>query len=268
MRVLRAFIALFLCLTPRAFSQVPDICSIAFTQGIRNNYDVLTEEDRFNLYKQRILNLKSDTYESFRASAQSAGIDLPLAEGLLGLTGKNDEKQSQFKSHYEEFRSATYNQAKYRYYFQSHTSEISSDLLRSWNTCVSLYYATWVSQKGVAASIVPLDDFRRFVVTLDVKPSFLNKVKIIALEPTGQVACRYSNDLPVQPGKTTIDTAAFTMTCSKDPSIVIPFVVNTGAGRSETITVPAASSKVAERSGSHLRDKSRHIAGIRKIFLC
>jgi hypothetical protein len=165
---------------------------------------------------------------------------------LLDLSGSNVEKETHFRSHFEQFRSATYSQSRYRYLFQSHSSEISNSLLMSWNNCMAQFYATWVAQKGVVASVSPLGNFSQFVVTLDVRPALLGSVKILGLEPTTAVACRYANDRLVEPGTTMINTAAFTMTCVKDPSLSIPFVVNTEAGRSDAITVPAASSKIAE----------------------
>lgn len=99
-------------------AQVPDVCSVAFTQGIRNNYDVFTEEERFNLFKQRILSLRSESYQQFRSSAQSVGLDLNVLDVLLNLSGSSDERESHFRSHFEEFRAATYSQARYRFLFQ------------------------------------------------------------------------------------------------------------------------------------------------------
>jgi|ERR1041385_149732 hypothetical protein len=230
-----------------AHAEVPDVCSVAFTQGIRNNFDVYTAEDRFNLYKQRILKLSSDTYQHFVQSAQSLDISVPIADDLLGLTGSNETKEHEFRQKFDEFKSATYSEARYRHVFQQHDSAISADLLHSWEQCTRNFYSAWLEQKGLVVSVTPLGDYRTFVVTLDVRPAMLNKVNVIGIEPTGQVACSYGPNKLVQPGKTVIGTAAFSMTCTKNPGVAIPFIVNVAqAGRSSPVTVPAEGTKVAE----------------------
>jgi hypothetical protein len=78
--------------------QQPDtaICNTAFSQGIRDNYFVLSENDQFKFYQQRLCSANFTSYQSFRSSATGLGISIPLAEGLLGLSGSDEQNLRSF----------------------------------------------------------------------------------------------------------------------------------------------------------------------------
>lgn len=237
----------FLALSAPALHAQPsaEMCNAAFSQGIRDNYQLLTERQQFEFYQSRLCSAKFESYDSFRQTSESLNISLPIAEGLLGLGGSASDRAASFRQKYEAFCASNYFSSEYRERYQSYISQISSALLASWNECVRQHLKGWLDAKGVFAEVSPFGSFDSFVTNVRIRTNDVGQVVIKAIHPDEKVKCSRAGQ-PVQYGVTQIDSLEFTLTCYKDPNLVIPFVIETNRGQTQPIAVPAGTSKILE----------------------
>jgi hypothetical protein len=222
-----------------------EICNAAFSQGIRDNYQLLTEREQFELYQQRLCSARFQSYESFRSSAAGLELSVPLAEGLLGLGGSSEDRARTFQQNYQTFCTSTFHQSEFRERYQSYISQISSALVAGWNRCIELHLQTWLQSRGVFVEVEPFGALDSFIATVRVRTTEPGNILITALQPEGRVTCTRAGS-PVIPGQTQINSLEFTLTCQKHPSLEIPFVVETNRGQTQRVRVPAGTSKIIE----------------------
>jgi hypothetical protein len=234
-----------------ARAQIPttEVCNAAFSQGISDNWYLFTERQQFEAYQYRLCNAKFESYQAFQAAGATLGLDIPLAEGLIGLTGSFDQKSGQFKQAYEKLCTSTYFSASDHVRYQSYISQVSSALTQSWNKCQELHLQTYLQQKGVFLSVAPIGQTEQFVSRLQIKNEFTGNVTITALHPDQSVDC-YRGGTKVMPGTTTINIRDFSLTCHKDPSAELAFTVETNFGQSNQVRVPAGNQRLAEVLGN------------------
>jgi hypothetical protein len=80
-----------------------EVCNVAFSQGIRDNWVLLTEREQFEAYQDRLCRVKIVSYESFVDTGASLGVDIPLAEALIGIFGSFEDKRSPFRANTKSF---------------------------------------------------------------------------------------------------------------------------------------------------------------------
>ncbi len=246
---LAGFSALVLAI-PLASQQIPitEVCNAAFSQGIRDNWHLFTERQQFEAYQFRLCQTKFSSYQTFQSTGSSLGLDIPLAEGLLGLGGSYDQKSAQFQQQYEKFCTSTYFSASDHLRYQSYVSQISSALTQSWNRCQELHLDAYLKAKGVFIAITPMGQTEQFVARVNIKTELSGNVEISALNPDQSVVCTRGGT-KVGPG-TTIPIREFSLTCHKDPSAEIAYSVETNFGQSNEVRVPSGTQKMAELLGN------------------
>jgi hypothetical protein len=232
-----------------------EVCNIAFSRGIRDNWVLLTEREQFEAYQDRLCRVRFSSYDSFNSTSAGLGVDVPLAEALIGLTGSFEEKRSMFSVQYDRFCRATYFESSDHQKFQSYISRISSALTSSWNRCQELHLQAYLQSKGVFTSVSPVGNLDGFVARVIVRNEFTGDVEISALHPEGQVQCTRGG-APVVPGVTKINIKDFSLTCSKNPSVEIPFAIETNFGQPSPIRIPGNVSRIAELAGQVERLRS------------
>jgi len=229
------------------FNEGAQLCDVAFSQGIRDNYYLLTENDQFITYQERICKAQFESYEKMRESSSSLGLSFELADILLGLDGSHDQKSRDFLIKYNQFCHSTYydyeNHDKYRKYINT----INSELTSSWVKCVELYLDAWLNSQGIFIDVIPQDDFSTFVVHVSRRAVNNDPIIIQTLNPEGSVECRRSGK-PIKVGETLIDQNSFSMTCYKHPNQTITFSMDTNNGTTNTVKIPGNSKKVLELS--------------------
>lgn len=222
------------------------VCNVAFTQGIRDNYHVFSHREQFAIYQKRLCDVNFSTYQAFRDAATSLGLDAITAEGMFGLTGTDAEKSAVFSQKYRSFCGDTFFNEQNRQRYQSYISQVSPALTTNWVRCVEAHLNAWLNINGVFASVSPNDSFSGFVVQVKVKTPAAQPITINALHPDGAVTCTRQgqpiSQFPSQP----ISSNEFTLTCAKNPNQPISFVIETNFGQSQVVTVPAATSKILE----------------------
>lgn len=231
------------------------VCNAALSQGIRDNYFVLSEREMFESYQRRLCDAKFSSYQSFSESAGSLGLSVPIAEGIIGLSGDNASKGGRFQESYSKYCSATYFDSEYKQRFTSYSSQVSSVLATNWVRCHELHLDAWVKSNnlGTFLDVVPQDSFAEFTVILDNKKVQAGNVKINNISPQDNVTCSRAGQ-PVVPGKTEVNQNKFSLTCTKHPMKEVQFSVETNSGVSNVVRVPANASKFRE-----LDDRNREL---------
>lgn len=221
-------------------ADVGDVCNIALTRGqITDNYDLASEKQVFNQYKNRLCDQKFFEYNQFSSGSASLGLDLPLTEGLLGLSGSQDQKTSTFKTNYSNFCQATYESFANKDVFRQNKSNISSTLISGWVECMRIQKDAYLQKHGVFTS-VRLQDYEIFDVDVTVRTYTADDVKINAVFPDKQVIC--TRDGATIKGGTKISNFQFGMTCKKAPNKVAIFSIETQQGKSQQTEIPGAPS--------------------------
>lgn len=214
------------------------VCNVALDAGLRNRYDVLTEQERYSQYRNRLCQIEASTLEQFEGRAGSLGLNIPLAKGMLGLSGSRSSQSGRFQSAYSEFCASTYADNTFRSRFSQSIAEVNETLANNWERCHSQYLNTYLqlNQTGTFISFVPQDDYQQFTVEVTRKDTRVGDTSIENISPES-VRCRYGSQ-DVIPGATTIDSNNFTLNCVKPEYSEVRFSLMTQAGVSNAINVP------------------------------
>lgn len=225
---------------------VGSVCNAALGQGLRDNYYVLTEREQFETYQKRLCDAKFSTYESFKEGSTSVGLSVPMAEAFLDLSGDTSSRSQQFSAQYAKFCSASFFDSSYRSKFAQYASQVSSVLAANWARCHELHLDAFVktTHLGTFIDVTPQESFASFTVHVDVKKISTGSVQILHISPE-DVTCSRATQ-PVLPGKTSIKTTKFQLTCSKNSAKEVQFSIETNGGPSNTVKVPANNSKFLE----------------------
>lgn len=222
-----------------------EVCNVAFSQGIRDNFELLTERQQFEVYQTRLCDARFSSYQSFRETAAGLNLSIPLAEGLLGLSGSDAEKSAVFTQNYQRFCSATFFDSQFRERFQSFVSQISSALTASWNRCQELQLNAFLQSRGIFVAITPFGQLDNFLVEVRVRqPGTPTPTIIRSIGPENRVECIRAGQR-VTPN-TQIDSTEFQMTCTKHPALDVPFVVETNFGNTPRVNIPAGTTRILE----------------------
>lgn len=236
-----------LLLATAVHAQVPEICNAALSGGIRDNYYVLTEREQYELYQKRLCDAKFSSYQSFQSGASSFKLDVPLAEGLLGLGGSTENKSSRFQEAYSRYCESTYFTSQYRDRFVSYTSKVSVALTESWLECQKTHVNAWLTanQRGVFISVTPQENFADFTVSVTRKGNVdLKPIRINDITPAGVFSC-VRNGQSFGAGAT-VTQNEFQFTCTKPQHRTVAIAIDSNDGVSNTVNVPASVSKLAE----------------------
>jgi len=211
------------------------VCNVAFTQGIRDNYFVFSERDQFVIYQQRLCSANFSTYQAFRDSATSLGLDAITAEGMFGLTGTDAEKAAVFSQKYQSFCRDTFFNEQNRQRYQSYISQVSAALTNNWVRCVEAHLNAWLNTNGVFASVSPFESFSGFVVQVKVKTPVAQPITINALHPDGAITCIRQGQPITQFPSSQINSNEFSLTCHKNPNMSVPFAIDSKVTGSQLV---------------------------------
>ncbi len=243
------------------------MCNAVFNNSIRNNYEVLSDKQRFKLLQSQLCSANFESYSSYSASAASLGIDVPVADIVLGLSGSASEKSGSFKQSYAAFCTSSYDRYQFRDLFQSKASEISSVLLNSWNKCIETQKDAFLGRQGVFMSLSPNSDLKTFIASIEVRNSITTGARLQAVHPDGLVQCRRGGKL-VAAGYM-FNSKVFDLTCAKPADRDINFSVETDQGKTPIAALPAVVPKETqvlnrlEADLRLLRDKALIVGEIR-----
>jgi len=133
MKIMNGLFALSLMVISSAsIAQQAEICNAALSSGIRDNYYVLSEREQYEQYQKRLCDARFSSYQSFQQGASSLKLDIPLAEGLLGLSGSSENRTGKFSETYKNYCESNYFDSQFRQRFTSFSSRVSVALTDSW----------------------------------------------------------------------------------------------------------------------------------------
>lgn len=230
-----------------AYSQVPEICNAALSSGVRDNYYVLTEREQYEFYHDRLCKAKFASYQDFQSQVSSFKLDLPLAEGLLGLGGSSSDKSAQFSQSYDKYCHSTLFSGEYRDRFVSYTNRVSVALADNWLECQKTHVAAWleVNKKGVLISVATQANFSEFTVTVNRKGSVQTRPVVVNnLSPANAFQC--TRGATSFGAGSEVDLNEFQFSCVKPEHRPISFSIDTNDGVSNTVVVPASTSRIQE----------------------
>lgn len=229
-----------------AQADISGVCGRILDGGIRDNYYLYTESELYDVYKSRLCDLKSENYDSFASSAGSLGINIPVAEGIVGLDAASRSNSGTFLAKYSAFCSSTYAQSDYKTRFQVTQSQASVSLANAWSSCTKQYFDSWqaANARGLLISVTPQDGWSELTVFIRRKSSRANSWKITGIAPAS-MQCSYKA-LPLLINKTVIAENDIQLNCSKNPNLQASISITSSDGLSNSVTVPAQASRVAE----------------------
>ena len=235
------------CLSP-VQADIGKVCNAALSQGLRDNYETLRDQEIFESYQNRLCEAKYQNYQSFNSGATKVGLSVPLAEELLDIGGDSQSKNSKFSEKYSKFCAASYSETIYRSRFQQRINTVSSVLANNWRSCHELHLSTWLKdrQLGLYIDVVPQPDYSQFTVQVKNRTQIAGKnVMVLNISPANGVLCSRGGN-PIIPGETEIESNTFEISCTKHPVREIQFSMETNAGPSNVVEVPSESDKIAE----------------------
>jgi hypothetical protein len=230
----------------RVHAQIAEVCNAVLTKGIADRYDIYSESQQFSLLQDRACKSNWDSYQAMTSAGASIGLDILGLESLLGLSGDYNQKSSQFRQQYSNFCRSTYESFENKAVFRANIVKVSASLVNGWNRCISTLADSYLKENGIIVGVTPYGQSESFLAEVRVRSVDTKPVVIRAIHPDGKVDC-YRGGQKIQFGKTTIDSKDFAMTCYKDPSLEIPFIVEVSTPfASKPVTVPANRSKLED----------------------
>ena len=109
--------------------EIGAVCNAALSQGLRDNYFLLTERQQFESYQNRLCDARYSSYDAFKSGATNLGLSVPVAEGLLGLSGSTESRSGQFSEKYSKYCSSTYFDKEYKERFSSYSNRPDSAIM-------------------------------------------------------------------------------------------------------------------------------------------
>ncbi len=232
-------------------AQPPELCNVAFSQGIRDNYETFSQQERFDFFRARLLSIQAETFQQFRERASSLGVNIPFAEGILGLTGSDEQKRQSFQQRFAEFRTSADAQTRAFNYFRSNVSVANNTLVESWRSYVDRYLETYMRLRGLGTflEVTPYGDGSRFIAHVTVRSDQVGAHVVQAIFPDDPSVVCSAGGQRVVPG-TEFSVNRFRMDCTKNPGSEIPFSITFQRGPSNEVQVPGVGSRFAEMDAS------------------
>ena len=236
--------AIFIVIVTLSFNtKASEICSALLDNGIRDNFSVLTTDDRFQLYQSALCNAEYETYDSFASSVKDSNLSVKTAKGVLGLSGSSDKVRENFSEKYSKFCAASSSVSDTKSRFVSKNSVINNNLTNAFNECVKTVSNFKADQNlNVYVDVTHQYNFSTFSVRVDRNSASQTTIDNIL---PNTVTCSNSGDDITLPYP--INNAKFTLECRKPPKSLVSFQINTtGEGYSNEVNIPAEKDRLHE----------------------
>ena len=239
------------------FQQVGDVCSAVLSNGLRDNFSVLSESARYSQFQSILCNANYENYESFSSGSSSLGLTIPLAESLIGLDGSLESKRSNFNERYSAFCASTHSDDQFQQRFVRDESRINAALHTTWLEChrthVQMY--TRLHEKGIYVSIVPQENFSDLSVHVTRTSPRGGDLEILDVSPSSDLRCMRAG---VEFGTgSVVSEREFEFQCTKPAHRAIALTLTTDEGISNTVVAPSEESRISELNDRLLRANSQ-----------
>ena len=243
-----ALVLSIMLVSMKAWSQEAELCNAALSSGIRDNYYVFTERVQYEQYQDRLCDANFSSYDSFAQDASRFGLDLPVAEGVIGLAGDDQRKSQTFLVKYRKYCESSYFDSTYKDRFMAKSNRINSALTNSWLECHRAHVESWskANAYGLSISITPQDGFSEFTLHVERRTKISGPIIITDITPAGAINCSRGG-IRFQP-EISIDRREFLFSCDKSPDRSVQVALDTSDGFSNTVLVPSQTRRISELS--------------------
>lgn len=257
--------AMIMLATTNVFANVQSSCNAILSSGIRDNYFVFSKREQFEIFQKRLCDVQYKTFSDFNSGSSELGIDVPLAEELIGISGTTEAKSSKFSESYKNYCESNFFNYSQKDRFISYSSKVNSSLTESWLTCQKHGINAWLSanQKGIFISATPSADLSSFVITVNRKNSVgIEPVRINGIHPAAVRCTRAGTNFGIA---SAVRQNEFQFECTKPPSQPIDVSIDTTDGVSNKITIPAITSRLDELQDALITQTEKNNETIQKL---
>ena len=232
-----AFVFATLIWSSPAYADADDLCLSVMRGDIKDRESRYSEEDTFKRYQNIFKTAHFKSYEEMSGASGNLGIDIPIADALLGLSagGKTDSRT--FQNEVDQFLNSTYDEARAHSKSDVRKEVINAQLLSVVENCHNRYFGSLRDRVGLSTT-VDLNDYSSFTISLESTiPAVTEQGLIIQqIEPAALVRCT-ENGKPVALGISRLSQVAL-MECIKDSERTVNLRIRTNAGISNVMVLP------------------------------
>jgi hypothetical protein len=214
--------------------------------GIRDHFQFMSDSYRESRLRSLICSGEFSTQRLISERGGSVGLNLPMAEGVLGFTGSGRVSNQAYDERRQTFCSGVASRNVASDYVSANRQAINTTLVHAWRSCAETYLNTWLNDRNrIYLSIVPTrEDMMEFSMFIRHRPLAASPVTIINIPPV--IQCATGDRVTVGAG-TQIGQNEFSLNCRKlhDVSTSV-FIELAGSGVSNFVELPAAVTRIDE----------------------
>jgi hypothetical protein len=214
------------------------LCAGIFRGNVSDTNNVFSAEYHFNELQNTLKTARFKNYQEYSSKGASLGINIPVADGLIGFTGDYKDNEGTFQQEMMRFFSSSYQQEVHSSVFAQQESHINGMLLSVAQNCNHDYFESLKDRVKLWVEIAP-SSYSQF--TLTVKgyiPDGLATFTIMGVEPTPDVTCKSRGNAIRFPAPYPNSNTAYN--CTKSASAQYNFTVVTNIGNSKPVLLPSA----------------------------
>ena len=232
-----AFVLSTLAWSSPAFAGAEELCLSVMKGDIRDRESSYSEQDTFRRYQNLLQTAHFKSYQEMSDAAGDLGIDIPMADAVVGFSAGGKTSSSTFQNEVDQFLNSTYDESRSHWKSDFRKETINGQLLRVVENCHNNYFSSLRDRVGLSTT-VDLNDYSSFTITLQgfIPASTGQGLIIQAIEPTDRVHCT-ENGRPVDLVISRSSQQAL-MECTKDRDQTVSLRIMTNAGISNLMVLP------------------------------
>lgn len=216
------------------------VCLAILKQNLYDSNDVYSAQYHFAQYQNILKTANFSSYAEYASKGAGLGLDIPLADGLIGFSGDYKSDNSTFQQQINTFLSSQYNESVDQAIFSQHSVTIDQQLVNVADHCQQNYYDSYKDRIHLSIRVEP-NSYASFTVKLVgyIPPPFnvTQKLQVTQIEPSPDVKCKQGGadvSLPIVSDNSNI----VLLTCTKDAGKNVQFAIATNLGLSDPINLP------------------------------
>jgi hypothetical protein len=238
------WLALLLFMPATLFAQQDDpanrVCLALLAQNVQDTKSVYSDEFHFNQYQSVLKTANFSSYQEYANQGASMGIDIPIADGIIGFSGDYKSDSGTFQQQMNQFLSTSYAESLARNQYSESTATMNAQYLAVARDCQDHYYDTLKDRFKLSVTVEPAS-YSQFILKIAgyIPPPFNqnNYLVIQQIEPASDVQCTENGSKPSFPETKQDGNAVYT--CSKSDSQNIQLAVLTNLGYSQPLNLPS-----------------------------
>ena len=216
------------------------ICMGILKENLYDSNNVYSAQYHFSQYQSILKNANFSSYAEYSSKGAGLGLDIPLADGLIGFSGDYKTDDSTFQQQMNSFLSSQYDNSIDQSVFSQQTMTINTQLVRVADNCQQNYFNALKDRIKLSIRVEP-NDYGSFTVQIHgyIPQPFdrSQNLQITQIEPTPDVTCT-SGGQPIRLPVTSDSSDIVLLRCTKSVDKNIQFAIATNLGLSDPIALP------------------------------